>query len=377
MKIGILVSNIGNFGAKGLYNSQEIGMAKELNRNGNEVIIYKFVSNKNNKTIQLELVKKEIIVKYIPVKSIGTHGLSNLNELDNTLDVLIHFSDIQLIFKKIYRWCRKNSVRLIPYIGVIKSNSDSKLKKSIANVLSNRNISLYKTCFVLAKTSYVKEQLLECGVKQVDILPVGLDIDLLNKDYLLTDKKDLRKKYNLNNSDIILLFIGRLDEEKRPVEVIEILNSLNSVNKKYKMILVGKGKLKEKVFNKIEECNLHDRIIYIESIANKQIWELYHLSDYFINLNTNEIFGMAILEAMYYRCCVVARNAPGSNYIIDKLESGYLANNNEKIMEIILNSETEKVKIEENAIKRVEENFQWKTVNIKIEKVLDSKISSV
>ena len=38
---------------------------------------------------------------------------------------------------------------------------------------------------------------------------------------------------------------------------------------------------------------------------------------------------------------------------------------------------TEKLKIEENAIKRVEENFQWKTVNTTIKRVLDNKISTV
>lgn len=372
MRIGILISNISNFGAKGLYNSQEVGMAKELNNNGNEVIIYKFVSNKNNGAIQVEEIKEGITINYIPVKSIGTHGLSKLNELDNELDILIHFSDIQLIFAKVYRWCKKNSIKLIPYIGVIKSNSDRKIRSNIARLLSKRNIRLYKSCSVLAKTPYVKEQLLQYEVKQVQILPVGLDVDLLKKDYFMSNRNDLRKKYNLEDTDIVLLFIGRLDEEKRPIEAIEILNSLNSVNKKYKMILVGKGRLKDKVFRKIEECNLHSRVIYIESIPNNEIWELYHLSDYFINLCTNEIFGMAILEAMYYRCCVIAISAPGPNYIIGKSEFGYLAVDSENIKDIILNSETGKVKVEESAGKRVEEDFEWKTINIILQRILNN-----
>lgn len=369
MKIGILVSYIGNFGAKGLYNSQEVGMAKELNNNGNEVIIYKLISNKNNKTIQVEVIRERITIIYIPVKAIGTHGLSALKELDINIDILIHFSDIQFIFKKVYIWCKQNNVKLIPYIGVIKSNSNSKIISNITILLSKRNERLYKLCSVLAKTPYVKEQLLQCGVKQIHILPVGLDVDLLNKNYLTRDRNDLRKKYLLEDTDIVLLFVGRLDKEKRPVEAIEILNSLERVNKRYKMFLVGKGKLKDEVFQKIEEYSLRDRVIYIESISNNEIWELYYLSDYFINLNTNEIFGMAILEAMYYRCCVIARSAPGPNYIIESSEFGYLVNKDEQIKKILLNLETVNVKIKDNAFKRVEENFEWKTINKIIEKI--------
>ena len=369
MKIGILVSYIGNFGVKGLYNSQEVGMAKELNENGNEVVIYKFISNKNNRNGLVEVIKKGITINYIPVKSLGTHGLSKLNELDSNLDILIHFSDIQFIFIKVYKWCKINNVKLIPYVGVIKSNNNSKIIRKICKMISNRNIRSYKMCPVLAKTPYIKVQLLQSGVKRVHMLPVGLDVDLLKKDYLLSDREILREKYDLENTDIVLLFIGRLDGEKRPVEAIEILNSLNLVNKKYKMILLGKGKMKKDVFSKMEEYKLHNRVIYIESLPNNEVWELYHLSDYFINLNTNEIFGMAILEAMYYRCCVIARSAPGPNYIIDKSKYGYLAHDNEEIKEIILNSESEKVEIEERAVKRIEKNFRWRAINITIEKI--------
>lgn len=359
MKIGILVSNIGNFGTKGLYNSQEIGMAKALRRSGNEVTIYKLEKNKNSKSMKVEKIEKGIVVTYISVKSIGTHGLSNLRELDRNLDILIHFSDIQLIFRKVYIWCKKNNVKLIPYIGVLKSNSDNKIKRSITNLLSKRNISLYKTCSVLAKTPYVENQLLEYGVEQVDILPVGLDMDLLNKDYFLTDKNDLRKKYQLSRTDTILLFIGRLDEEKRPIEAIEILNSLNKISKIYKLILVGKGKLKTKVFNKIDEYKLNDSIIYIESIPNNKIWELYHLSDYFINLNINEIFGMAILEAMYYKCCVIARNAPGPDYILRNNISGFIVTDYRNVTNIISSSDNNINIIEENAYNEVISRFTW------------------
>ena len=140
MKIGILVTNIGNFGAKGLYNSQEIGMAKSLNNDGHSVEIYKYLDNKVQTSVEESKIREGINIKYIPVKSIGTHGISNLSEIETDIDYLIYFSDIQWMLSKVNKWCLKNNIELIPYVGVIESNSLNIKTKFIANIIAFRNI---------------------------------------------------------------------------------------------------------------------------------------------------------------------------------------------------------------------------------------------
>ncbi len=356
MKVGILITNIGNFGEKGLYNSQEIGMAKAFNKKGINVSIYKFVHNKGDKNIRSEVINERTIIYYIPAKSIGTHGISNLNILDKSLDKLIYFSDIQIMLRGIIKWCKNNNTQFIAYVGVVNSNSDNNLLKFITNIIAKRNINLYRNCFVLAKTPYVISKLKKLKIDNVKLLPVGLDEELLNKNYLLMDKNMLRKKYNLSSKDKIILFIGRLDEEKNPLEAINIIKSLN---RNFKLILVGKGKLKEKLISNINNLKLQDRVIYIESIPNKDIWELYHLSDYFINLNRNEIFGMAILEAMYYRCCPIAIEAPGPNSIIKNGITGFIVNNENDIKELLENNDVDLKKMGINSNEVIRENFMW------------------
>ena len=101
-------------------------------------------------------------------------------------------------------------------------------------------------------------------------------------------------------------------------------------------IMVGTGELKTAVENKLVELNLTDSVRMIERIPNSEIWGLYRLADSFVNLNQQEIFGMAILEAMYYGCKVVAWNAPGPNLIIESGKSGWLADSNGGVIEGIL-----------------------------------------
>ncbi|EOU1150945.1 glycosyltransferase [Clostridium perfringens] len=358
MKIGILVTNIGNFGAKGLYNSQEIGMAKSLNNDGHSVEIYKYLDNKVQTSVEESKIREGINIKYIPVKSIGTHGISNLSEIETDIDYLIYFSDIQWMLSKVNKWCLKNNIELIPYVGVIESNSLNIKTKFIANIIAFRNILIYKrNKNLIVKTPYVKKRLEKKGVIS-RVVPVGLDLDLLKTDYYMYNRSELRKKYNISDEERVILFIGRLDEEKNPEQAVEILNTLIKRNLKYKLVMVGDGLLKYKVLEHVKKLKIEKNFVYFNSIQNKDIWEIYRISDYFINLNKNEIFGMAILEAMFYECKVIALEAPGPNFIIENDKSGYLVNSNEEIIDKILNSKN----VQSIAHKRIVRNFIWNDI---------------
>lgn len=49
----------------------------------------------------------------------------------------------------------------------------------------------------------------------------------------------------------------------------------------------------------------------IDRVPYEEMWKIYVMSDYFVNLNRGEIFGMAIMEAVYYETSVAAIAAPG------------------------------------------------------------------
>ena len=75
MKIGILLTNIGNFSKYGFYNAQEIGLAKALDHLGEQVIIYKAAAKETEaETIPLPGCSHTLL-HLIPVSKIGKHGL--------------------------------------------------------------------------------------------------------------------------------------------------------------------------------------------------------------------------------------------------------------------------------------------------------------
>jgi 1,2-diacylglycerol 3-alpha-glucosyltransferase len=121
--------------------------------------------------------------------------------------------------------------------------------------------------------------------------------------------------------------------------------------------LVGKGELENDVKKEILDRNLKDKVKLYDKVPNDKMWELYRLSDCYVNLNTHEIFGMAILEAMYYENEVIALKAPGPEYIIENGKSGYICNNEEELTERILLADKETIGLK--AKQRVLDKFIW------------------
>ncbi|MEC0304936.1 hypothetical protein, partial [Terribacillus saccharophilus] len=153
LKIGILTTTISNFGSTGFYNSQDIGLARKLRDNVEFVNIYKLISNKGKRLS--EPLFPNVRVNYIPSRNIGVNGILDIKELDTDLDVLIYFSDTQLSLPRINKWCLRNSIKLLPYIGTMKSNSKNPLIRKVNNLISLRNANIYKGLTCIVKTSQV------------------------------------------------------------------------------------------------------------------------------------------------------------------------------------------------------------------------------
>ncbi len=355
MKIGILITSISNFGQKGYYNSQEIGLAKALSDLYDEVFVYKLVPF--NLEIRSEKIgnNDKASIYFIPSKQFGINGVINTAFLHKSMNALIHFSDTQFSVPDVYKWCKKTNIRYIPYIGVVKSHSSSKIKQLVTNVMFKRNLSVYKKCLCCVKTPAVQKEIEKLGVSNTIVTPVGIDIDLLKENYENVTISDLKIKYGFKESSKIILFIGRMSSEKQPIHMVESFSKIVKKDTNNILLMVGTGELKADVLEKVKKLNIEQYVKIIERIPNSDIWELYCMADVFVNLNQQEIFGMAILEAMYYKCKVVAWEAPGPNFIIENDISGCLVSCDSELINKILDD----TKYARESKDRIEKKFTW------------------
>lgn len=365
MKVAIIVPIVGNFGRKGFYHSQEIGLGKEIASHGHEVKVYKSIPNKLVDKIEIEK-HDGITILYIPTKSIGPHGMLDVELIDKDSDVAFTFSDTQLIISKLYRYCQKNNICFIPYVGIAHSFQKNLKSRAMDVIFRLTTLKVYKHVTVIAKTVDAQNELKKLGVSNCTVAPVGMDYSSLKQDYESYDRIELRKKWGFSKDDVIISFVARLQPEKHPLEMIDIFSKIQRENKK--LLMIGKGPLEDKIKEKVIGLGIESQVVLISEVKYDEMWQIHYIADYFVNLRSEEIFGMAIMESVYYKSCVVAIKAPGPNTILESIDGHYLCDKFSEIPLIISKSQINAEYLSQGKT-RLQSFFTWKGVYDTIMKV--------
>lgn len=356
MKLGILVTIISGFGKKGFYHSQEIGLGKELVARGHSVTVYKCVSKDKPRT--QESLGENLDIRYIPVSAVGVHGMMKPEELDSELDGVLVFSDTQLFMPCIERYCRRHGIAFVPYIGIAHSAQKNAKSRVMDVFFKAGTLRIYKRLPVIAKSAAVQQELENLGVHRCTVAPVGLDASKLKTDYASHDRNELRCRYGYTPEDVIVSFVGRLKPEKQPIETVELFASICR-EKNFKLLMVGEGFLQEKIQTRVRELGIQDRVRMIQRVPYEEMWEIHWMSDYFLNVCTREIFGMALMEAVYYRSSAAALHAPGPDAILTNLPGHTLCDTREQLGAWVCGEKPPEEVLAESS-RQLLERFSWR-----------------
>ncbi|MCM1103339.1 MAG: glycosyltransferase [Clostridium sp.] len=389
MKIGITSLNLEQMSASAYYNSQENGLGAALSSLGHIVTVYHFVAAQdiqhadsattNSSSAQdsaagscLEQHPAEnLTLKYIPCRHIGLHAFPPDSVWEEDTDCFLPFSDHYAGFPILYRFCQKRGILCLPYLGVIASNNPSPIKRLLSGILS-RNMRYYRRLpALLAKTPHLTAQLSALGMKQVHTIPVCLDDTKLFHNYQNASKAALLQRYGFDPADRVILFIGRLVPEKQPLLMLQIFTALAGQGT-YKLLMLGQGPLKDEVDAYLHEHALSHSVRLLPALENSRMWELYCMSMCYVNLNDHEIFGMSILEALYYECPVIALHAPGPDSILNTCPGGSLCSSSQELLEAITASDTITADQKRAAHHAIVSQYLWSHSAAAILDVIDS-----
>lgn len=349
------------------YNCQEVGLAKAMIRQGNVCDIVLYTNEKEHEEdIFFDNDLKKIHIYYLRAKSLLKNAIfeNKIYEIIKKYDV-VQTAEYDQIFNINLKKILGN--KLVIYHGPYESKYTKgyKIKCMISDFVYLFNKD-YKNTKCISKSVLATEFLKKKGFKNITTVGVGLDDERFrnvkepNEEVtkLIQDKKENNYKY--------LLYIGKLEDRRNIPFIIDILYEIIKKQCNVKLLIIGKGDKEyiDKCFDYARKKNVNKQIIYYESMKQEELPNIYNLCDCFLLPTQYEIFGMVILESMYFGLPVITTLNGGSSTLIQNKVNGYICdlnNINEWRDNIInlFNSESEYEKISSNCKNTISEKYLW------------------
>lgn len=135
--------------------------------------------------------------------------------------------------------------------------------------------------------------------KNINIIPTGIEVERFFKENIKkNDSIELRKTLKIDKKDFVLLFVGRLAEEKNVEFLIKCHQRITQKHKNIKLLIVGDGPGKEEYEEYTKKLGLNNNIIFTGKTAWGEIPYYYHITNVFVTASKTETQGLTIIEAM-------------------------------------------------------------------------------
>ena len=198
---------------------------------------------------------------------------------------------------------------------------------------------LYKKFFALINVSekahdYFKEPFMLPATPSA-IIPNALDSNsFIRKPISHEELLSLRKSWGIAPDDVVLLFLGRVVEEKRVEELLEVCMRVIQKDSRIKVMFVGAGGALQDLEKRSREVS--DRIIFTGYEPWTKVHYYYGIGDIFITASLSEMHSMTVLEALMSHMPIVARRDTSFSDTIFHGENGYLADSDEAMDDYLL-----------------------------------------
>jgi len=144
-------------------------------------------------------------------------------------------------------------------------------------------------------------------------------------------KREVSKKevFGLDNNSPVLLYVGRISEEKGVLELPYIYLKAKERVPELKLVVAGKGPDEEKLKKEIPDA------IFTGWVNHSDLPSLYSAADMLILPSKFDTFGNVIIEAFSCGCPVISYNTKGPGDLIENEKNGFLVNTMEKMAEAV------------------------------------------
>lgn len=193
------------------------------------------------------------------------------------------------------------NIHSVPYAIISEShllNPRNIWKSSVKRLLLPFIIK--RAAFLLPLGSFQAEYLIRYGAKAEDMyyFPNTADIDFFIEESKRrkNEKGKLKKALGIK-SKFIILYVGRLAEEKNLFTLIRAFREIKNSYEAATLLIIGEGYLRYALESFIEKRNI-EGVRFEGFVENKRLPLYYSIADIFVLPSQNEPWGVVITEAM-------------------------------------------------------------------------------
>ena len=228
----------------------------------------------------------------------------------------------------------------------------------------------------IAPSLKIKDYLRGIGVDMtIDVIPTGIEISRFDRK--LDPEEDIRKRrqsFGIKDDEFVVLFLGRLAEEKNIDFLLRGFSIFTKQNPdiKAKFVITGLGPSEPALKELAVELGISDKVVFTGKCKPDDTPKYYHMADAFACASTTETQGLTYIEAMASSNFVLARFDTNLSTLISDGQTGFFFFNEEdfagKLRSLINLDDVHKQRILDNSMKSIDkfsmDNFYFNIIKV-------------
>ena len=240
---------------------------------------------------------------------------------------------------------------------------------------------------ILCVSKYTKNEIIDrvdgIETNHIKFLPNGVDI---NRFFPVENTSGFLNRYNIPENSNIILTLARIIRRKGHDTVIKCLPRLIKKFPNIQYVIAGPHRKKDTYLDELKllakELSVENHIVFVDYIPDSDLNEIYSRSQVYVmvsrtynDIGDSEGFGITFLEANACGCPVIGSTEGGIPDAVENNKNGLLVPADDiksltKAIEKFLEDESFRRKIIDQGIERVNNDFTWEKLTIKMVKYL-------
>lgn len=117
----------------------------------------------------------------------------------------------------------------------------------------------------------------------------------------------VRRALGIGPAEKVILYVGRLAQEKRVLELLQAVAPLLRREHSYRILFVGAGPARDRLAAAVRQADLESQVLLMGPVEWERISDVYALADAFVTASLSEIHPMTLIEALACGLPIVAR----------------------------------------------------------------------